>query len=448
MSTLYEVSVREIVNETTAVLDVHVVHPDSMYISPTPGFALMLLWEAVEGDAPLGTEVDLETALDEGWMRKYARGFVADVELVDVENELPPEAERDYDHPYWNDPDAWLRGGLRVRVTDPAWISHISQGLAWDSAAYEANSDFDACDPIRFEVNEPAAPTTEADSRAGLIPVPRVFFLDYLGEAEDDFIWFPKYSDKAYVPEEVYEGAQITDELLDSLGGEVVWYDSYGEGVGVLMPNRTIVHISSGSRGSTGVSAGSGKIGRARFNTAKKRLADPLTISGMARSADPVVVDATVEDSSVLLTVHCYDAGRDLRLDHAGNALALIAAPECHTFDGFEGATSKLARFLDAQIDERGVPFADQIFPLLAGGMIVESTVAKTRDADPVDFDALEGDALIAKLRENPWDTWTIRVVATDPAWVEHLPSFTPFRYGFNWVEDPQPWEGALLTHA
>jgi hypothetical protein len=410
----------------------------------------MLLWEGTDGDEPLSTEVDLDTALDSGWMRKYAKGFVSDVEVVELENEPPKEAQRDHEHAYWSEPDGWLRGALRIQVTDPAWIAHLSEGQAWDSAAFEPSSTFDECDPIAFEEQAEEAPdsTDDADSRAGLIPVPRVFFLDYLSEVEDEFVWFPKYSDKAYVADEVFEGDEITEELLDSMVGEVVWYDSFGEGVGVLMPDHMVVYISpTGSRGSTGMGPGRGKIGRARFNTKKKRLADPLTISGMARAATPVVADAAVDGAAVSPTLHCFGAGRELSLQHAGNALALISAPEYDTFDGFEEATSRLGALLREQAEEREISFAEKIFSEVAGGIIVESTVAKTRDAEPVDFDALEGEELMAKLRENPWDTWTIRVVTTDPAWVELLPSMTPFRYGFNWLTEPQPWDGEPLTH-
>lgn len=449
MSTLYTVSVREIENDTTVVLDVQVVHPDSMYISPTPGFALMLLWEGADGDAPLSTELDLDTVLDEGWMRKYAKGFVADVEQIEVDNEPPPAAQQDYEHDYWKEPHEWLRGTLRIRGTDPAWIAHLSEGQGWDSTAYESNSAFDDCEPIPFEeAAEPVPPSADQDPHAGLIPVPRVFFLDYLSEADDEFIWFPKYSDKAYVPDEVFEGEAVTAELLDSMVGEVVWYDNYGEGVGVLMPDHQVVYVSpTGSRGSTGMRPGGGPIARARFNTNKKRLADPVTIPGLARAAHPVVVDAVIDGPSVTLTLHCFDPRRELALQNAANDLALISAPECDTFDGFAEATSKLGTFLRDHAAERDISFANQIFPQLAGGIIVESTVAKTKDAEPIDWDALEGDELLAVLREDPWDTWTIRVVTSDPAWVEHLPEMTPFAYGFSWVEEPEPWDGERLTY-
>ncbi len=449
MSTLYTVSVRELIDETTAVLDVQVVHPDSMYISATPGFALMLLWEGTDGDSALSTELDLDTVLDESWMRKYARGFVASVEQVALENEPPAEAQQDYEHDYWKEPHEWLRGTLRIQVTDPAWVAHLSEGQGWDSTAFEPNSSFDDCAPIAFgeEGDEAPAAVEDQDPRAGLIPVPRVFFLDYLSEADDEYLWFPKYSEKAYLHGEVFEGDQVTEELLDSLVGEVVWYENYGENVGVLMPDYTAVYISaSGSRGGTGLGPGRGKLARAWFNTNEKRLADPLAIAGLARAASPVVVDAAVDGSSVSLTVHCFEAGRPIKLDHAGNALALISAPECDTFDGFEEATSKLGTFLAKEIEERELSFANQIFPALADGIIVESTVSKTAEAEQVDWDALEGDELVARLRENPWDTWTIRVVTTDPAWVEHLPSMTPFAYTSSWLEEPEPWEGEPLT--
>jgi hypothetical protein len=445
MSTLYSVSVSKIENDTTAILDVQVVHPDSMYISATPGFALMILWESAGNDAPLASEVDLDTALDAVWMRKYARGFVRDVEVVGLENEPPAEAQDDYEHAYWTEPSGWMRGTIRVEVSDPAWISHLSAGQAWDSTAFEANRTFDACDPIRFEAAK-KAPAPAEDPHAGLIAIPRIFFLDHLGAFEDEFVWFPKYSDKAYVTDDLYEDAAITDEVLESLVGEVVWYSHYGDGVGVLTADNMVVSISRGSRGSTGFYPGSGKIGAARFDTSKKRLADPLTLSALARTAYPAVVGGEVDGATVSLTVYTFDPGRELKIGHEAEALSLIAAPECESFDVFANATSKLGTLLHAKAEEHGITFDGEIYAKFAKGIIVDTKVEKTKDAEPVDFDALSDDELIAKLRENPWDTWTIELTVTDPAFVEHLPSLTPYSHSFSWVSEPQPWEDEPLT--
>lgn len=446
MSTLYSASVRSIENETTVVVAVDVVHPDSMYISPTPGFALMLLWEATDGEGPLATEIDLDTVLDADWMRTYARGFVSKVETLELENEPPDAAQRDYEHAYWKNPEEWLRGTLEIQVTDPAWISGLTEGTSWDSTAFESNQSFDATDPIRFEESAPRPSDADVDPHAGLIPVPRLFFLDHLAAVEDDYIWFPKHSDKAYVADEIFEDEEVTEELLESLVGEVVWYDSYGPGVGVLMPDNMIVHISKGSYGSTGFHAGSGKIGRARFDTTKKRLANPLTISGMARRADPVVTEAVVDGPKVTLTVRTFDKDREPSLQHSANALALIADSENESFDGFKNATSRLGIFLARQGEERGISFANSLYGHLSEGMIVDYRVEKVRQADPVDFDGLEGDELIDALESEPWNTWKIEVITTDPAWVEHLPKATPYAYGFYWIEEPKPWTGEPLT--
>ncbi len=446
MSSLYALSVQKIENDTTLVLDVQVVHPDSMYISGTPGFALMLLSDVAGGDDPLAGEVDLETALDAGWMRKYARGFVRNVEIVELENEPPQAAHDDYEHAYWDTPDQWLRGTMRIEVSDPAWISHLSEGQSWDSAAFEPVASFDDCEPIRFEEADDAPAADSESPHAGLIPIPRLFFLEYLGSLEEDYAWFPKYSDKAYVTEKVYEGEEITDEVLDSLVGQVVWYSNYGEDVGVLLPNRTVVKFSHGSRGASGVGAGRGKIGPAHFDTSKKRLADPLTISRLASSAGTAVVDAKVEENCVSLTVYSFDPDKELNLQHEAEALALIAAPELESFDRFAKATSRLGKLLHAKDEEHNIGWENGIYTKLCRGLIVESTVQKTRDAEPVDFDALTDDELITKLAENPWAIWTVKITVTDPAWIEHLPSMTPFSYGFNWVGDPEPWDDEPLT--
>ncbi len=444
MSTLYDVSVRRLENDTTAVLDVQVVHPDSMSISATPGFALMLLSEPAHGDDPLAGEVDLETSIDGAWMRKYARGFVRDVEIVELDNEPPAAARDNRQHAYWEEPDGWLRGTIRIEVSDPAWISHLSADLAWDSTAFEANTSFDACDPIRFEQEQ--APAAADDSRAGLIPVPRVFFLELLGDFEDDVVWFPKYGETAFITDELYEGEALTQEVIESMIGEVVYYSRFDDGVGVVRPDGDVAYISRSMHGLAEIRPGCSKLGRARFNTSKERLGEPLTIASLSESASPAIVDAEVDGATVSLTVYRFNDSRRLAVEHEAEALSLIATPECESMVTFANATSKLGGLLHAKAQEHELDFPGKIFTKFAKGIIVDSTIEKTKDGDQVDFDSLPEDDLVAKLSENPWETWTIEITVTDPALIEHLPSITPYSHDFSSLGDPEPWEGEPLT--
>ena len=451
MSSLYGIRVQEIPNDTTVNLQVQVIHPDAMHISASPGFALMLLCDPAGDADPLAQEVDFENTLDGAWMRSYARGFVRQIKLVELVNEPPPNVQGDPEHEYWNTPSGWLRGTLRIEVSDPAWIAHLSEGLSWRSAAFEPSAAYDDCDPIYPEADDPgqAAPAGEGDEHAGLIPIPRIFFLNLLGSFDDEFIWFPKYSDKAYVADEFYEGDGITEEVLDSLVGKVVEYSSHGEGLGVLGPDYSVISISIGSWGAMGkVKPGQGKVGQARFNTKKKRLGEPLSISKLARYVEPAVVEASVDGTRATLKVCCFDRQRELALNHEAEALALLAEMEYESFYVFSNATSKLGKLLHETAQQDDLRFQDRIFAKVAGGIVTDFTVEKTSDGEAVDFDALSDDELIAAFQKNPWATWTVKISVTDPAWIEHLPTMVPFSYGFYSKSEPQPWEAGPLTEA
>lgn len=93
MSTLYEIAVLE-KQENKVKLDIQVVHPDSMYIAPSPGFALMLLFNMSEDSSPIRKEMDLNDAMNSRWMQQFARGYVKDVK-VELSNEPPEDARWD-----------------------------------------------------------------------------------------------------------------------------------------------------------------------------------------------------------------------------------------------------------------------------------------------------------------------------------------------------------------
>ena len=458
-SDLYEVSARGVENDTTMVLDLKVVHPDVTTIPATPGFALMLLFEPAEQGDPIATELDHDSVLDSAWMRRYARGFVRDVEVVELANEPPAAAKNDDEHPYWKEPDRWLRGTIRFEVSDPAWISHLSTGQSWGSTAFESNRSFEECDPIRFEPAE--TPSTATDARfAGLMPVPPVMFPDLLGSLESEFAWIPKYTEKAYVTDETYEGDAITEEVLDSLVGKVVRYSNHGDHLGVLTPDHRVARISKRSRGAGDVFPGVGTIGAARFDTNKKRLAEPLPFSKLIRHAsDAAVAKARIDGTSVSLTVYCFGDRTKLNikrpepnLKHEGDALALLGAPECERRRAFAQATSKLGTMLHDKAQEHGINLRHppSIYKTFAMGVITDYSVQKTKDTEPVDVDALSDDEAMARLAEAPWETWTIDITVTDTAWIEHLPAMTPFGYFGStapYVGEPKPWDEEPLTY-
>ena len=80
MSSLYEVGVIKR-QESKIQISVQVIHPDSNYITDSPGFALMLLYHNVNNDSPIKKEVDFDDTLDEVWIKKNAYAFIESVDL-------------------------------------------------------------------------------------------------------------------------------------------------------------------------------------------------------------------------------------------------------------------------------------------------------------------------------------------------------------------------------
>ncbi len=111
MSSLYNVRVLQL-EESKIKLSVEVIHPDSNYISESPGFALMLLHKNAAYNTLLGGEADLDLLLNESWIQENARGFIRSVGLS------PGKPKR----------NGWLTGTLDIEVTHPAWLSHL-QGI-------------------------------------------------------------------------------------------------------------------------------------------------------------------------------------------------------------------------------------------------------------------------------------------------------------------------------
>ncbi|MFC7327712.1 WD40 repeat domain-containing protein [Marinactinospora rubrisoli] len=113
-----------------------------------PGFFLGLLWESGRWAHPIGKAVSVEQMLGEGWVVENARWFVEEVERTAVRNDPPREDAWDRMHDFyyeregrWRDEELLVQADYVVRVTDPAWIEHLSPGDAWGSAWYPMDAD-------------------------------------------------------------------------------------------------------------------------------------------------------------------------------------------------------------------------------------------------------------------------------------------------------------------
>lgn len=449
MSELYSITVLERPNPMKAVFGVQVVHPDSMVVYNTPGFALMLLQECNSANNKLAEEVDFDTVLDAKWLKQYARGFVKSVKVLSLENKPPKAAELDYEHAYWTDAGKWLRGTIEVRVTHPAWISHVKEGMSWGSAAFDPHSSYDYCDAIA-----PSAPAQKTDLDAdyknspGFMPITKYFREETYGFP--DVVWVTKYGESAYKPLEKVEKKDITEELLEEWAGRPVFLKGgWTDGIGTLVSKESFLTVSSGSIGTAGISASSLEwIAPAAFDKGKKRLNDPINYAFLFSMADPVVTEVEVDGRTATLKMYVFDARKRIEHKSATDTLDLIARPFMDSFGEFGDATCKLGRFLDQQMEASEVDFSSQLFQQLANGMVKSCKIKQLKKATHPDFDTLEQSEVLEWMRKDPWSQWQVEVTVTDAAWLEHLTGSTPFMVGcshnepaLEWTDEPLTWQ-------
>jgi ankyrin repeat protein len=451
MSELYSVRVAARPDDRTIDLDIKVVHPDSMHIPASPGFALMLLHDRADGDCPLAREVDLQTVMNPAWASANARAFVESVELLSSKNEPPAAAIRDYEHGYWRKPKGWLEGRLRIRATHSAWVSHVPS--AWDSASFDPAQDYDECPAATPEGTPGLEIVVEPDFKhsAGFLAVPKLAIASEVGPSCPEVIWAPCHGVRAYEVVEPLAGIRITLEQLESwLGLPVMWR---GEGeseshVGVVTKIEddyaSLVSLSSGGRSTHRRGPSNLQwIGLAAFRRGTPRLAPPLQLEPMLAYANPAAALRGVDGREA--TISLFVLWRDERepvLRSASEILRLIATPAQTGFRGFEGGTSKLGLVLHREQEKRSVHWVNELYPAVANGFIesfeVEASDERERDDD---LDDLEPAERVAFIEQRRWPTWTVRVVVTDEAWLEHLADAGAWGVDGDELEAPEDWD-------
>jgi len=447
MSELYSIDVLSRPNPTTVKLLVSVVHPDSMHISGTPGFALMLLQECNQSESLLAKEVDFDSVLDASWLQQYAQGFVSKVTLEDLENIPPEEARFDSSHPYYENSSQWLNGTMIVEVTDPAWVGHVKEGDSWGSASFEPCSTFDDCEPIHPAKEEEGGLSLSVEDSKGFLPIPEYFFEHTMGFLTGP-VWIPIYGDSAYKAVDTIKGKDITDEKLEAwIGKPVFFQDTYTDGLGVLVSTTSVFTISSGSYGSNGISAKSLKsISLAAFDTSKKRLNDPLSYGKILDWIDPVVSAVAVDGKKATFTIETFGSGQKAKLESASDAMVLISRSLVDSFDDFKDEEVKLSQMLLREKEERDIYFLGEVFTKIANGIVVKSSVKQLNKDTQPNWEGLDNQQIIAEIAKSPWATWSVTIEVTDSAWIEHLPASVPYKNSFSWNETAEPWEGEPIV--
>jgi ankyrin repeat protein len=442
MSDLYAVRVAARPDDHTVELDIKVVHPDAMHIPASPGFALMLLHDQASGDAPLAREVDLETVMNGEWATANARAFVESVELVSSKNEPPPEALDDYEHRYWKNSKKWLEGRLRIRATHPAWVGHVP--ASWDSAAFDPASDYDDCPPASPDEQPHVIVETDIEQSEGFLAAPRLVIASEVGADCPELIWIPRHGARAYEPRERLAGHELTlDQLSEWIGKPVIWRaeDDGNTRVGLLTRIAdgylSLVSISGGSRSTRSCNPdGLSWIGLAAYRRGTPRLAPPLTLERMLDYASPVATVASVDEREATLHIHVLarDPSMQPQLTTA-DVLRIVAIPARASWGDFEDSTAKLGRMLRHQMAKHEISWDTQIYPLIANGFIESFEAeppARPRDAN---LDKLPRARVVEFIEQRRWPNWTVRVVVTDPAWLEHLADAGPWSFDFEELE-------------
>jgi ankyrin repeat protein len=462
MSELYAVRVAARPDDRTIDLDIKVVHPDSMHIPVSPGFALMLLHDRADGDAPLAREVDLQTVMNRSWATANARAFVESVELLSVKNEVPQEAVNNYEHGYWRKPKGWLEARLRVRATHPAWVSHVPN--SWDSASFDPAGDpedYEACPAANPEGTPGVEIVIEADYEHsdGFLAAPKLAIVSEVSSACPDVIWVPRHGVRAYEVVEPLTGIRITlEQLADWLGKPVMWRgmsdsESY-VGVATMIEDDRVklVSISDGGRSTHHRSPSDLQwIGLAAFRRGTPRLAPPLELERMLSYVSPVATLLSRDGCKAMIGVYqLHRDDREPQLTNASELLRLLASPAKSSFREFEGSSAKLGRTLHREMDEREIHWPDELYPQVALGILGSFELEKPRKKDRVrkiDLDDLGSAERIEFIERRGWPQWKVHLEVSDEAWLEHLEQAGEWEVDGGELPTPESWDDDPLTY-
>ncbi|MEM7038999.1 MAG: hypothetical protein AAF570_18610, partial [Bacteroidota bacterium] len=341
-----------------------------------------------------------------------------------------------------------LKAYMTVRVTHPAWAAHLEEGDGWDSASYDPHLAYDDCDPVAPTPASASSADADFKDSKGFIPMPKYFF-EYTIDAAEDIVWIPIYGENAYVATETLKKGEITEEKLAAWIGRPVFYENaYNKSLGVLCTMNSTFTISSGSYGSGGISLTSLKsISLAAFNSSKTRLNDPISYEKLLDWASMVVHSVKVDGTVAEFDLYAFGPYSTPQFENAGNALQFIASMLANSFNEFIDEAAPLSQLLKREKEAREEHFLSAVYKAIANGIIVSSEIKKVKDATHPNLDELDNAALLKELEKHPWAQWSIKIEVSDPAWISHLPEKVPFHGEFNWVEEPEAWEGELLKH-
>jgi hypothetical protein len=144
MPRLFHVKVIDVAG-TRAVLALRIISAEQPAFYTGKSFALMLLYDpivdgSVEG-APLGGALRFDDAMDADWLYEHLDDYIEYAVLDDVKNQpvtVDLEAMSAKQRRTFYQSKRAPSARFEIVATQPAWLAHLREGMAWDSAAFDA----------------------------------------------------------------------------------------------------------------------------------------------------------------------------------------------------------------------------------------------------------------------------------------------------------------------
>ncbi|RZJ74389.1 MAG: hypothetical protein EOO45_08670 [Flavobacterium sp.] len=197
MASLYQVKVISINQEDKSLtLDINSFHPDALYFSDNLGFAMRLLHDSATGTSALGKAIDPACLFNKYWLAQNVKGFISGCELMEVHSADDTEIKYNGKYHYWRAEAGQPGAKVRIKVTDSAWLSHLSANSQWKSSAYDAEVDYVSRETIAPKSEEGVFSQDYQNSGGWIAINPEV--LDFDTKSWPKQVYLPKYSVKSY----------------------------------------------------------------------------------------------------------------------------------------------------------------------------------------------------------------------------------------------------------